>query len=105
MYPNEITWVELCLFQVVVVAETRNQGHSREMIEVLKEKYDQITVSGSFKALAESNGMNGNGLDESDEDTDNFHEDLLRSNTNWLATGATFARARRQSIGISEMTL
>ena len=27
-----MTWVELCLFQVVVVAETRNQGHSRERL-------------------------------------------------------------------------
>ena len=100
-----VIWVELCSFQVVVVAETRNQGHSREMIEALRQKYDQITVSGSGKALAEANGMNGNGLDESDEESDNFKEDLLRSDTNWLAAGTTFASARRQSIGISEMTL
>ena len=100
-----ITWVELCLFQVVVVAETRNQGHSREMIEAVREKFGQITVSAMGKALAEANGvMNGNGS-ESDEDSDNFQEDLLRSDTNWLAAGTTIARARRQSIGIAEMTL
>ena len=104
MYFNEMTWVELCLFQVSVVAETRNQAHSREMIDALKEKYDQITVSGSGKALAEVNGPE-NGLDDSDEEKDNFKEDLLQSNTNWLATGTTFARNRRQSISISEMTL
>ena len=95
-------WVELCLFQVVVVAETRNQGHSREMIDKVREKFGQITVSGSGKALAEVNGGE-NGLDDSEEE-DNFQEDLLRSNTNWLATGATFASARRQSVGISELT-
>ena len=100
-----ITWVELCLFQVVVVAETRNQGHSREMIEAVREKFGQITVSAMGKALAEANGgMNGNGS-ESDEESDNFQEDLLRSDTNWLAAGTTIARARRQSIGIAEMTL
>ena len=101
-----ITWVELCLFQVVVVAETRNQGHSREMIEAVREKFGQITVSAMGKALAEANGgMNGNGSGESDEESDNFQEDLLRSDTNWLAAGTTIARARRQSIGIAEMTL
>ena len=101
-----MTWVELCLFQVVVVAETRNQGHSREMIEAVREKFGQITVSAMGKALAEANGaMNGNGSEESDEESDNFQEDLLRSDTNWLAAGTTIARARRQSIGIAEMTL
>ena len=88
-----------------VVAETRNQGHSRDMIEAVREKFGPIKVSGSGKALAEANGMNGNGGDESDDEMDNFKEELLRSDTNWLATGATFARARRQSIGISEVHL
>ena len=99
-----ITWVELCLFQVVVVAETRNQGHSREMIEAVREKFGQITVSAMGKALAEANGVM-NGSEDSDEESDNFQEDLLRSDTNWLAAGTTIARARRQSIGIAEMTL
>ena len=99
-----MTWVELCLFQVSVVAETRNQGHSREMIDVLKEKYEHITVSGSGKALAEVNG-NENGLDDSDEEDHNLKEDLLQSNTNWLSTGTTFARNRRKSVSICEMAL
>ena len=101
---DSMTWVELCLFQVVVVAETRNQGHSREMIEAVREKFGQITVSAMGKALAEANGVM-NGSEDSDEESDNFQEDLLRSDTNWLAAGTTIARARRQSIGIAEMTL
>ena len=99
-----MTWVELCLFQVNVVAETRNQGHSREMIEAVREKFGQITVSAMGKALAEANGVM-NGSEDSDEESDNFQEDLLHSDTNWLAAGTTIARARRQSIGIAEMTL
>ena len=101
---DSMTWVELCLFQVNVVAETRNQGHSREMIEAVREKFGQITVSAMGKALAEANGVM-NGSEDSDEEGDNFQEDLLRSDTNWLAAGTTIARARRQSIGIAEMTL
>ena len=72
------------------------------MIEAVRAKFGPIKVSGSETALAEANGMNRNGGDESDDEIDNFKEELLCSDTNWLATGATFARARRQTIGISE---